>query len=172
MNKLGLAAIAVATALLAGCTSDKPPADAPAATATGAGAFGGAATPTAGPAPTAELADGRHPVLLTTVDVPGRKVTFDLVEMYFGEAAVTEYRKDHPGATEGPDNGYYVRNNNPKLRTLPVNAGVVVKVAESLPTDVRVLPFADLPAYNNGHILFWLTVSGGAVTLIEQQWVP
>ena len=66
----------------------------------------------------AVLADGRHPVLVKTID-PGRAtVTFDLIQYFHGDQATIEAAKDHQESP--PPNDSYSRNVNPKLRTLPV----------------------------------------------------
>jgi hypothetical protein len=127
------------------------------------------------PTPTAVLPDGRSPVIVTAVDVSGRKVTFDLVELYLGTQAAVEWKKDHPGATEVPPlNGHYMRNNNPKLRTLPVAPDVVVKVLDQYgdPVPGTVLPFDQLPGYRGLHGVFWITVKDGVVTMFEEQFFP
>jgi hypothetical protein len=72
------------------------------------------------------LADGRHPVFLKTVDPTQRTITFDLIQLYTGDDATREPAKDHQ---ESPlPNDYYIRNVNPKLRTLPVRADAVITV--------------------------------------------
>jgi hypothetical protein len=122
------------------------------------------------------LADGRHPVLPTNVDVAGRKVTFDLIVFLTGQAAKDEWAKQNPQDPQGPPNDYMVVNNNPLLRTLPVSASVVVKaVKEDAGTlDPVPIPFADLPAQADppGSRIFWITVAKGQITLIEEQFVP
>ena len=66
----------------------------------------------------AVLVDGRHPVLVKTVD-PGRAtVTFDLIQYFHGDQATIEAAKDHQESP--PPNDSYSHNVNPKLRTLQV----------------------------------------------------
>jgi hypothetical protein len=72
------------------------------------------------------LADGRHPIYLKTVDPSRRTITFDLIQMYWGDEATREAAKDHQESP--PPNDYYIRNVNPRLRTLPVRADVTVTV--------------------------------------------
>jgi hypothetical protein len=170
------AIVLAATAAVAGCATGGSP-GAAATTTPGIAALGGAGTPTTGasPEPSAViLPDGRSPVLLTTIDVAGRTITFDLIELYLGTAAAVEWKKDHPGVTELPPlNGHYMRNNNPKLRTLPVAPDVVVKVIEGGdPVHPATMAFSDLPAYAAVHKTFWITVSGATVTLMEEQFFP
>jgi hypothetical protein len=70
------------------------------------------------------LADGRHPVLLKTID-PGRgTVTFDLIQYFHGDQATIEAAKDHQESP--PPNDSYSSNLNPKLRTLAVRASATI----------------------------------------------
>jgi hypothetical protein len=142
------------------------------------------AAPSASPAknPTAEadatdhqsviLADGRHPVLLKAID-PGRgTVTFDLVQYFRDEAATREAAKDHQESP--PPNDSYMRNVNPRLRTLPVGAAAVITANqlagsnENVPVSLGRL--ASLTRAGSG--VFWLTVRGGQIVQIGEQWSP
>ena len=134
----------------------------------------GAPTPGA-PAPPA---DGRHPVYLKTVD-PGRQtITFDLIQFFAGEAATKAAAED--GQESPPPNDYYIRNVNPRLRTLPVrsDAPITVNVLAAQSTgsstkDVSVT-LDELASYfpNSGTAPFWITVEQGQVTKAAQQFLP
>ena len=168
----------VMTAVLGGCGSDEP--EAPQAP-------GGAAATTAAPATTeatpttlepAELADGRHPVYLKTVDAGQQTITFDLIQFFTGDAATKAAAEDNQESP--PPNDYYIRNVNPRLRTLPVAAGAPITVnvlaawsTGSSTKDVSVT-LDELAAYfpNSGTAPFWITVEQGQVTKIAQQFVP
>jgi hypothetical protein len=118
------------------------------------------------------LADGRHPVSLTAIDPNSRTITFDLVQWYFGEDAAREAAKDHQESP--PPNDYYVRNVNPKLRTLPTAAGATITVNNLLhtqqPTPVTLAKLATLTQDRSP--LFWITVRHDQVLKINEQWVP
>ena len=120
------------------------------------------------------LADGKHPVLPTKVDVAGRQVTFDLIVFLTGQAAKDEWLKQNPQEPDGPPNDYMVVNNNPLLRTLPVSANVAIKAVKDGTADLVPIPFADLPAQADppGSRIFWITVAKGQITLMEEQFVP
>jgi hypothetical protein len=173
--------LAAAVALLAACG--------PAAQQNGQGTIGAAPTTAAGggatstteppntsPSPVAPiLPDGRSPVILKSVDVTNRTVTFDLIELYLGTQAAVEWKKDHPGDPNVPPlNGHYIRNNNTKLRTLPVSADVVVKTLDPYgdPDPTATIAFEALPTYKSYHGIFWITVVGGTVTMFEEQFFP
>jgi hypothetical protein len=107
-----LAAVAIATvSYLALSTNTHHPAAAPDTAPTSPVVQ----TPTTGnptnPEP-AVLADGRHPVLLKTID-PGRgTVTFDLIQYFHGDQATIEAAKDHQEFP--PPNDTYSRNLKPQ----------------------------------------------------------
>ena len=171
---------AIATALLiaslavAGCARSQPDQSAsptsgqPAATpapATKAPARAGGTTDSQ----PAVLVDGRHPVIIKTVDPDRRTITFDLIQLYWGDDATTEAAKDHQESP--PPNDYYIRNVNPRLRTMSVwadapNTGSATKNVR-LPLDrlAIVLP-------HDGGGLFWITVRHDQVVKIAEQYLP
>lgn len=145
----------------------------------------GSATPgpTAPPPTTGEsvIEDGRHPVYLTAIDVAGRTVEFDLIQWLTGEEARDAWTAENPDMPGYPPNDYFVVNDNPRLRVLPVSSDVPVTVLEH-GWDPASVTFEDLPAFmaedlfpEDGflwHNPFWLTVSDGTVTVIEEQYTP
>jgi hypothetical protein len=153
------------------------------------GGDGGAAVTTAAPTPTptaaapattepAVLTDGRHPVYLKTVDASGRTITFDLIQFFTGDAATKAAAED--GEESPPPNDYYIRNVNPRLRTLPVQAGAPITVnvlaAQETGSSTKNVPvdLEKLASYfpNSGTPPFWITVAQGQVTRMEQQYLP
>jgi hypothetical protein len=168
----------VAAAGLGGCGggSEEPSAPGAPAATTAAAPATNAATPT-----TAEpvvLADGRHPVYLKTVDPGRRTITFDLIQFFTGEAATKAAAEDNKESP--PPNDYYIRNVNPRLRTLPVaaDAPITVNVLAAQTTgsaskDVSVT-LEKLAGYfpSSGTSPFWITVARGQVTRIAQQYLP
>jgi hypothetical protein len=118
------------------------------------------------------LADGRHPVCLKAVDPTSGTITFDLVQWYFGEDAAREAAKDHQESP--PANDYYIRNVNPKLRTLATagDAGITVNnlLNTQQPTPVSLAKLATLTQDRSP--VFWITVRHDQVLQISEQWVP
>ena len=165
----------LAAAALGGCGGSEQPGG------------GGTTATTATPAPTvrvpttsepAVLADGRHPVYLKTVDPDRQTITFDLIQFLTGDAATKAAAED--GEESPPPNDYYIRNVNPRLRTLPVaaDAPITVNVLAAQSTgsatkDVSVT-LAKLASYfpNRGKPPFWITVEQGRVTRIAEQYLP
>ena len=160
----------LAAAALGGCGGSKQP-----------GGAGGATATTAAPAPTvtaptttkpAVLADGRHPVYLKRVDADKRTITFDLIQFFTGEAAAKAAAED--GKESPPPNDYYIRNVNPRLRTLPVgdDATITANQVAGSNQDVPVTldKLASLTHGSGG--VFWITVQHGQIVKISQQWLP
>jgi hypothetical protein len=118
------------------------------------------------------LANGRHPVLLKTID-PGRgRITFDLIQFYQGDQATTQAAKDHQESP--PPNDYYIRNVNPKLRTLPVQADATITANQLAGSNQDVpVTLAKLATLTHERSpVFWLTVRHDQVVKIGEQWVP
>jgi hypothetical protein len=165
---LTAAVIATGSYLALSSSSDRAaaPATAPASPATKAPTGAGGATS----GEPVVLADGRHPVLLKAID-PGRgTVTFDLVQVFRDEEATREAAKDHLEA----DNDSYTRNVNPRLRTLPVGAGASI-TANQLAGSNQDIPvtLAKLSSLTRaGSGVFWITVRGGQIVQVAQQWSP
>ena len=164
--------------------STEPSATAPSTTEADAG--GGAVTtappptsPSAGPV----LEDGRHPAYLTRIDVVGHSADFDLIQFLTGAEAIAAWDERHPDDPGGPPNDYFIINDNPQLRRLPVTDDVAVTVLD-MNGGFRpvVVAFADLPTELAAgpvpyeHRLevtpFWLTVDDATITAIDEQYIP
>ena len=166
----------LAAAALGGCGGSEHPGEAAGTTATTAAPASTAGGPTTSEPVT--LADGRHPVYLKTVDPDRQTITFDLIQFFTGDAATKAAAED--GKESPPPNDYYIRNVNPRLRTLPVaaDAPITVNVLAAQSTgsatkDVSVT-LAKLASYfpNSGKPPFWITVEQGQVTRIAEQYLP
>jgi hypothetical protein len=174
--RLLTAATLALVAGLGGCGGSEEPSTRGAPAATTAAPATNAASPTTGEP--VVLADGRHPVYLKTVDTDRRTITFDLIQFFTGEAATKAAAEDNKESP--PANDYYIRNVNPRLRTLPVaaDAPITVNVLAAQTTgsstkDVSVT-LEKLAGYfpNSGTPPFWITVAQGQVTRLAQQYLP
>jgi hypothetical protein len=125
------------------------------------------------------LADGRHPVYIRTVNPDSRKITFDLIQFYFGDDAAREAAKD--GKESPPPNDYYIRNVNPALRTLPVRADATITVntlaagytgSATRNVDVQLYRLQILLDSRGYSPPFWITVRNDQVTRIAEQYLP
>jgi hypothetical protein len=102
-------------------------------------------------------------------------VEFDLACFYFGDIAYTK------GAEDGEEvnNDYYVRNQNPTTRTVPVETTATVYEIDATSTTFVPVPFSAWPLDPTAYIAcpsnwcgVWLFVNGGVTTEILEQYVP
>jgi hypothetical protein len=174
-------ALLVASLAVAGCARSQPdqgatptstpPVEAPATTAPAT--TGGTAK-----AEPAVLVDGRHPVIIKSVDADRRRITFDLIQLYLGQDAAREAAKDHQESP--PPNDVYLRNVNPRLRTLPVRSDATITCntltagyTGSATKDVQVpLDRLAIVLPRGGAGPFWITVRHDQVVKIAEQYLP
>jgi hypothetical protein len=127
------------------------------------------------------LEDGHHFVFVKRALYPpdgSPRVRFDLA--YFltgtqGEQAAEDHGDEFV-------NGYYVVNDNPRLRTLPLAEDVEVEYipatqcCELQPGDIDTwlesIRETNQTDYDGKDVPWWLTVEGGKITRIEQQYLP
>jgi hypothetical protein len=133
--------------------------------------------------PSVAVADGRY--FVQTHAVKGGEdrpllLSYDLAYFYTGDQAVqvAEKRGDPP-----PESGYYIVNDNPRLRVVPVASDATVMY---VPQTICCEPVdGDLGAWAlsvNGTAQtdypdpdiawWWIRVSSGEITTIEQQYLP
>lgn len=185
-----LLAVGLLALASAGCSGSDPAADPPTSTVDVAPLVDSSAssptTSTTAPAPPERdddsLADGRHATYLRSVDTGGRTMVVDVIQFLTGEAARNASVADGHGGDV--PNDYYIRNVNPKLRTITFADAVEVTVldssvggndaARSVPADIATLArVVQLRVGSDGPgPPFWLTLSGGRVTKVEEQYLP
>jgi hypothetical protein len=140
------------------------------------GSTAGTATATRSkPKPRPLLADGRHAARITTVDTEGRTVTVDVIQFLTGKAAIKA--ASAAGEESPPPNDYFIVNDNPKLRTLPVRADFVTVntlMAQETGSSTKstVITFEDFAQLDTRYAVFWVTVRDGRVTNISEQFIP
>jgi hypothetical protein len=127
------------------------------------------------------LEDGHHFVYVTSasrLEDGTSEVEFDLALFYVSEAAERE-------AAERDDevvNGYYIVNENDRLRILPLADDVEVAY---IPVDaccdlqrgnvdawLEAVLETNQTDYGGADVPWWFTVEGGEITQIEQQYLP
>ena len=132
--------------------------------------------PIPAPVPTPKapvLADGRYDSYLRTVDSRRNRLVVDLVQVFQGQAARDAAIADGVTRDKAQYLGVYVRNHNPRLRTLPLAGDVRLDLRggceaplshqlAALAADARARSGADHTYY------FTLTVAGGAVHRVQE----
>ena len=127
------------------------------------------------------LEDGHHFVYATTAirrADGSTKVRFDLAYFYTGAKAEAAAADHGDEVTDG----YYIVNDNPRLRTLHVADDVEVEYipenncCELQPGNIDAWTEAVLATnptdYAGTNVPWWFTVEGGQITRIEQQHLP
>jgi hypothetical protein len=138
-------------------------------------------TPEPSKSPSPSLQDGRHFVYVKRASTSDgtTRIRFDLAYFYQGERAERE------AAERGDEvvSGYYIVNDNPRLRTLRLADDVEVEYipedqcCELQPWDVddwveAIGLSTDPTNYPGANVPWWFTVEGGEITRIEQQYLP
>jgi hypothetical protein len=196
MTRARLAIPLLALALVAAaCADEEVPAAATGPSATGptatgpTGATTGATGPTAespSPEPGAELEDGRHFGFVRSVSPEASTLELDLAYFLTGEEA-SEAAAEH-GDEAPPPNDYYIVNDNDRLRTLDLSPDLQILLLDwerccdetlsATVEDFATAIAASEPIEIDGHVYYgafspyWLTVEGGVVTTIEEQYLP
>jgi hypothetical protein len=102
------------------------------------------------------------------------EVEFDLACWFSGSAAADAAAED--GSESPPPNDYYVRNDSDQLRSVPVAAGT--EVAQLTPTGGPDSTIVDYGTWagewssRDYQPSLWLTITGGEVVSIIEQYVP
>jgi hypothetical protein len=132
------------------------------------------------------LPDGRHFgrfLAVGAIQDPPRLV-IDVMEWFTDQEAVDAAIEDGvlpPGSTT-IDNGYYIRNEDPRWRIVPIDPAAPVTISTypiadpANPTVVDLRRFGrlfeDHPDTTLRMSPYWFTVEDGVVTAIEEQFVP
>jgi len=103
------------------------------------------------------------------------QVSFDLACWFSGSAAVAAAAED--GEQEPPPNDYYIRNQNGRVRILPVGvgAGVAWLPIPGDPESLELITYNIWRAAQTGREVrpgVWLNIDGAGVVSIEEQYVP
>lgn len=141
------------------------------------------AGPTGEPSTSPVLEDGRYFGYIRSVDVDAGTLRFDLAYLLTGDAA-NEAAAEHGDPTPVP-NDYYIVNDNPRLRTLPISPDLEVWVIDwTRCCDLvrgEAQPFLEAfstrhhawdALYQGRQAPYWITLEGGAVAKVEVQYFP
>ncbi len=137
--------------------------------------------PATSPTPAAEIEDGRHFVFVKAAKTgaPGT-VRFDLAYFLTGKEA-NQAAQDNGDEVPVP-NDYYIVNDNPKLRTVPVadDAQVLAYAWSTCCNTYTHLTFDEFAGYVahptddfHGTLSpYWVRVKGGEIVKIQEQFLP
>jgi hypothetical protein len=180
---LVVVAAAVGTSLAIATRPIQRPAAAPAAgSSAGQPAVAGQqatkapAEATKAPTATGALAldDGDHDAYITGVDAANHRIVVDVVQVFHDAKAVKEAVADGKSPAEAKYLTTWVRNENPRLRTLPLAGDVRVKLRDTCgegggdDQDAQLTQLA-ANARLNGTYYYTLTVDDGTVERIQER---
>ncbi len=129
-------------------------------------------------------ATGTYATLLAELDPDAGTISFDVVQWYVGQDATDAWQAEYPDDPYGPPNDYFVRNDNPAVRTAPIAADptvFLVRMLEDQDADLDPGTLDELPDYlasqpgEDGyasHNVYWLSFSDGSVDRICEQFTP
>jgi hypothetical protein len=138
------------------------------------------ATPQAGQdqskgAATPVLPDGEHPAYITEVDQAHRRIVVDVVQVFDGKAGRDAAIADGMARDQAQYLGVYVRNQNPRLRTLPLASDLRLDLRGGdceAPLNHQLTKLAADARAKSGPVhtyYFILTVAGGQVHKIQER---
>jgi hypothetical protein len=150
-------------------TAAQPAQDNPAGTPTRSSGSGSTGTNASGLA----LPDGDHDAYITKVDSTNNRIVVDVVQVFHDGAAVRAAIADGKSAADAEYLTTWVRNENPRLRTLPLADDLQVKLRDACgePDPGREALLAKLAsnASLDGTYYYTLTVRDGAVERIQER---
>ena len=119
------------------------------------------------------LADGQYDAYITRVDSRQRRLVVDVVQVFHDARAVKEAVADGKSPAEAKYLTTWVRNENPRLRTLPLAGDVQVKLRDTCgegggDRDAQLSRLA-ADARLNGTYYYTLTVDDGTVERIQER---
>jgi hypothetical protein len=126
------------------------------------------------PTPRPVLADGRYNSYIRTVDRRHNQLTVDLVQVFQGQAAIDAAIADGMPHDQAQVLYVWVRNQNPRLRTLAMASDLQIDLLPGDCIESRNHQLAklvkDSRAMSNSRPAFYftLTVAGGAVHHIQE----
>jgi hypothetical protein len=119
------------------------------------------------------LEDGDHPAYITKVDGANDRIVVDVVQVFTDDEAVKAATADGKSPAQARYLTGWIRNENPRLRTLPLAADLKVDLLgtceESGSDREAVLTRLADNAKRKGNYYFMLTVSDGTVEQIQER---
>jgi hypothetical protein len=118
------------------------------------------------------LTDGRYDAYVRKVDPDRDLIVVDLVQVFTGDAAVRAAIEDGMDRSAAEVRDIYVRNQNPRLRTLEMAGGVRLNLIGSCESTGQEALFTKLikdATYGQGQLFYYtLGVQGGVVRQIDE----
>jgi hypothetical protein len=136
------------------------------------------AKPESSPTPAASaaapaLGNGDHDAYITKVDRAGNRIVVDVVQVFHDDKAVQAAVADGKSPSDAQYLTTWVRNENPRLRTLPLAGNLVVQLRGTCGEDAKdrdaLLTKLAANARLDGTYYYMLTVADGKVRRIQER---
>jgi len=116
------------------------------------------------------LADGSYDALIRSIDPARRTVVLDLIQVFHDGAAVKAAVEDGRSPADAQYLTIWIRNQNPRLRTLPLASDLRVQLWGSCDEAQATRPVLTQLADDARHHLYYLsvTVRDGQVRRFEE----
>jgi hypothetical protein len=116
----------------------------------------------------AKLADGTYPTYLTGVNASARTLEADIVQFFEGQKAVEAAAQYNNSNADIGDSDYYIRNANPRLRTVPVDPDALFDLFITNDGIAKEVRLPELATYQRQHpkTLFWIEIAKGKATYV------
>jgi hypothetical protein len=119
------------------------------------------------------LPNGDHDAYITRVDRANNRVVVDVVQVFHDDKAVSAAIADGKSRSDAQYLTTWVRNQNPRLRTLPLASGLAVELWASCEDGAKdrdqLLTTLAANARQKGTYYYTLTLSGGKVQRIQER---
>jgi len=117
------------------------------------------------------LPDGDHDAYITKVDRVNNRIVVDVVQVFHDDQAVKEAIADGKSRADAQYLTTWVRNENPRLRTLPLASDLVVTLWSSCEEGGghNLLTTLSANARQKGLYYYTLTLAGGKVQRIQER---
>lgn len=120
------------------------------------------------------LADGTYPAYINKVDVKSATITVDVIQVFpNGEAAINAAVEDGMSRSEAQYLYVYIRNENPRLRTLGVARNVTIHFADGCDAspvrDKALTELAKRTATFNTMYYYDVVIANGRIQQITQR---
>src|SRR6266545_2385168 len=126
------------------------------------------------PKPSPVLADGTYPAFIRKIDADRRTMVIDVIQVFEGKAAAEAAIQDGLSPADPEWMFLYIRNQNPRLRTLPIARDASIKLLGTCegPAPRAMLNVLARNAATNGYY-YSLTITDGSVRrIVEHQRQP
>jgi hypothetical protein len=122
-----------------------------------------------------DTGEGQYAVHVTEIDGTAGVISFDVIQLLFGDAAIEAWDRAYPEEPGGPPNDYFIVNESPQVRSAMIDGSArvrVVRLGEG--TGLQSATIDELASHvaAQGGNPWWLAFHDGRVVDVCEQYVP